>query len=136
MRVGGQLAIVDTPRDSPTETRQENIIGGPIAGKIALMFDDMISTGGSICGAAVKVHSAGAKEIYVAATHGVLCGDAVKKLGEAPITAVAVTDTIPLPPEKITSKIKILSVAPMLAEAIKRIHHDQSISMMFEKGEE
>jgi ribose-phosphate pyrophosphokinase len=137
-RLGGQLAIVDKRRDSPTETRQENIIGGPIAGKVALMFDDMISTGGSICGAAMKVHAEGAKDIYVAATHGVLCGDAVKKLNEAPITAVVITDTIPLPPEKQAQcpKIIVRSVAPMLAEAIKRIHHDQSISMMFEKTEE
>ncbi|MCE9526464.1 MAG: ribose-phosphate pyrophosphokinase [Planctomycetales bacterium] len=137
-RLGGQLAIVDKRRDSPTETRQENIIGGPIRGKIALMFDDMISTGGSICGAAMKVHAEGAKEIYVAATHGVLCGDAVKKLNEAPITTVVITDTIQLPPEKQAQcpKIAVRTVAPMLAEAIKRIHHDQSISMMFEKTEE
>ena len=100
------------------------------------MFDDMISTAGSICGAAEKVHSAGAKQIYVAATHGVLCGKAVERLEASPITALAVTDTIPISAEKMSPKIKVLSVAPLLAEAIKRIHHDQSISMMFDKTEE
>ena len=67
---------------------------------------------------------------------GGLCGDEGKKLSEAPITAFVITDTIPLPPEKQFPKIKVRTVAPMLAEAIKRIHHDQSISMMFEKTEE
>lgn len=135
-RLGGKLAIVDKRRDNANETRQENIIGGPLTGMVALMFDDMISTGGSIAGAAAKIHSAGAKEIYVAATHGVLCGPALDRLNAAPITGIAVTDTIPIPPEKMIPKITVLSVAPLLAEAIKRIHHDQSVSSMFDKGEE
>jgi hypothetical protein len=88
------------------------------------MFDDMITTAGSISGAAVKVQAAGAKEIYVAATHGVFCGPALERLAAAPITQIAVTDTIPPPPDKLIPKIKVLTVAPLLAEAIKRIHHD------------
>ena len=135
-RLGGSLAIVDKRRDNPNETRQEHIIGGPIDGKVAFMFDDMITTGGSISGAAAKVQAAGAKEIYVAATHGVFCGPAFEKLAAAPITQIAVTDTIPHPPEKLIPKIKVLTVAPLLAEAIKRIHHDQSISILFERTEE
>ena len=73
-RLGGNLAIVDKRRASAMETTQQNLIGGPIEGKVALMFDDMISTAGSICGAAELVAAAGASEIHVAATHGVLCG--------------------------------------------------------------
>jgi ribose-phosphate pyrophosphokinase len=96
----------------------------------------MISTAGSICGAAEKVHASGAREIYVAATHGLLCGPAIEKLKKAPITQLAITDTIPVPQEKMLPKIKVLSVAPLLAEAIKRIHHDQSISILFDKTEE
>ncbi len=130
-RLGGILAIVDKRRNNAYETKQENIIGGPIAGRVALMFDDMISTAGSICGAARLVHEAGAREIHVAATHGVLCGPAVKNIREAPITSLVITDSIPLGPQHQLAKIKILSVAPLLAEAIKRIHHDQSISAMF-----
>ncbi len=135
-KLGGKLAIVDKRRDNATETRQEHIIGGPIEGKVAFMFDDMISTAGTICGAAEKVHASGAKEIFVAATHGLLVGPAIEKLKKAPITQIAVTDTIPLPQEKMLPNLKILSVAPLLAEAIKRIHHDQSISILFDKSEE
>ena len=134
-RLGGRLAIVDKRRASATETKQENIIGGPVEGKVALMFDDMISTAGSIKGAAELVHEAGAREIHVAATHGVFCGPAVKRLKEAPVTSVIITDSIPWSPEQLAPKIKVLSVAPLLAEAIKRIHHDQSISAMFGDSE-
>ena len=134
-RLGGKLAIVDKRRASALETKQENIIGGPVKGRAALLFDDMISTAGSICGAAKLVHHEGAREIHVACTHAVLCGQAVKRLQEAPIKTVVVTDSIPLQPDQVISKIEVLTVAPLLAEAIKRIHHDQSISAIFGNGE-
>jgi len=130
-RLGGRLAIVDKRRSSADKTKQENLIGGPIEGKVALMFDDMISTAGSICGAAELVQEAGAKEIYVAATHGVLCGAATERLSKAPIVGVIITDTIPITPEQSLPSLEILSVAPILGEAIKRIHHDESISEIF-----
>lgn len=130
-RLGGKLAIVDKRRASALETTQENLIGGPIEGRVALMFDDMISTAGSICGAAELVKAAGASEIHVAATHGVFCGPALERLENSPITSVVVTDTIPLGEASKVSKIKQLTVAPLLAEAIKRVHHDQSISDIF-----
>ena len=95
------------------------------------MFDDMISTAGSICGAAQLVHKAGAKEIHLAATHGVLCEDAIENLRKAPINSLVITDTIPLPPEKRLETIQVLTVAPLLAEAIRRIHSNKSISQMF-----
>ncbi|MCA9176900.1 MAG: ribose-phosphate pyrophosphokinase [Planctomycetales bacterium] len=132
-RIGGKLAIVDKRRSSATQTAQENIIGGPVEGRVALVFDDMISTAGSICGAAQKVHDAGAREIHVAATHAVFCGDAIKRLHDAPISSVVVTDSIPLDNVDLP-KLKVLSVAPLLAEAIRRIHHNQSISQMFRNG--
>lgn len=135
-RLGGRLAIVDKRRDNALETTQKNIIGGPVEGKVCLMFDDMISTAGSICGAAKLVNEFGAKEIHLAATHGILCGDAVKNLSEAPIKSLCLTNTIPIPPEKKLNTIQIVSVAPLLAEAIRRIHHDQSISAMFRGGED
>ena len=130
-RLGGKLAIVDKRRASALVTTQENLIGGPIDGRVALMFDDMISTAGSICGAAELVKNAGAREIHVAATHGVFCGPALERLENSPITSVIVTDTIPLGEAAKVSKIKQLTVAPLLAEAIKRVHHDQSISDIF-----
>jgi len=134
-RLGGKLAIVDKRRASALKTTQENLIGGPIDGRVALMFDDMISTAGSICGAAELVKRAGASEIHVAATHGVFCGPALERLKESPITSVIVTDTIPLGAAAHISKIKQLTVAPLLAEAIKRVHHDQSISDIFADNE-
>jgi len=134
-RLGGRLAIVDKRRATAMKTSQENLIGGPVVGRVCLMFDDMISTAGSICGASRLVHEAGAREIHVAATHGVFCGPAIENLERAPITSLLVTDSIPLAPSQRISKIKVITVAPLLAEAIKRIHHDQSISALFgERG--
>lgn len=133
-RLGGKLAIVDKRRATALKTKQENIIGGPVAGRVALMFDDMISTAGSICGAARLVHDAGAREIHVAATHGVLCGPAIQNIQSAPITSLVITNSIPLRPDQAIPQIEILTVAPLLAEAIKRIHHDQSVSAMFGSG--
>ena len=100
------------------------------------MFDDMISTASSICGAAKLVHAAGAKEIYLAATHGVLCGPAIENLRNAPVDGICITNTIPLAPEKKFDRIHVLSVAPLLAEAIRRIHRDMSISEIFRAPEE
>lgn len=131
--LGGVLAIIDKRRDNPTATRQENIIGGPIEGRVALMFDDLISTAGSICGAAKLVREAGARDIYVAASHGIFCGNAIERIQASPISSVVVTDTIPLRQHQLGDKIKVLSVAPLLAEAIKRIHQNQSISAMFKE---
>jgi ribose-phosphate pyrophosphokinase len=130
-RLGGTLAIIDKRRSSATETKQENLIGGPVEGRVAVMFDDLISTAGSICGAARLVRAAGARAVHVAATHGVFCGNAIKNIQQAPIDEVVVTDSIPLAQERLIPKIRVLSVAPLLAEGLKRIHHDQSISAMF-----
>lgn len=130
-RLGGTVAIVDKRRSSAEDTKQENIIGGPIKGKIALIFDDMISTAGSIVGAAELCQEAGAREIYVATTHALLAGSAVERLDSAPITAMICTDTIPLKPERVLPKFTILSVAPLLGETIKRIHRNESVSFLF-----
>jgi ribose-phosphate pyrophosphokinase len=131
-RLGGQLAIIDKRRLSADTVSQETIIGGPIEGKVALMFDDMISTAGSICGAADLVKRKGAAQIHVAATHGVLAGPAIERLRNAPLDSIVVTDSIPVPPEKMLPNMHVLSVAPMLGEAIKRIHHHESISSIFQ----
>jgi ribose-phosphate pyrophosphokinase len=103
-RLGGRLAIVDKRRENALVTKQTNIIGGPVENKICLMFDDMISTAGSICGAAQLVHEAGAKEIHIACTHGVLCGDAIEKLRNCPVDSVGITNTLPLPKKRSSTK--------------------------------
>ncbi|HTU26649.1 MAG TPA: ribose-phosphate pyrophosphokinase [Pirellulales bacterium] len=130
-KLGGELAIVDKRRASAEITRQENIIGAPVKGKIAIMFDDMISTAGSVCGAAKVLHERGAREIFVGATHGVLCGPAIERLKASPIREVIISDSIPLRPEQALPKIRVLSVAPLLGEAIKRIHRNESVSRLF-----
>jgi ribose-phosphate pyrophosphokinase len=131
-RLGGALTIIDKRRISGTETRSANLIGSPLAGKTAVIFDDMISTGSSVVGAARVAREHGVRELYACATHGVLCGPAIKNLREAPIKQVVITDSIPLPPEKQLPNIKVLSVAPLLADAIKRIHYNESVSRLFE----
>ena len=131
-RLGGELAIIDKRRTGAETTTQENIIGGSLEGKIALMFDDMISTAGSICGAAELVKKHGAREIHVAATHGIFAGKAIERLDKAPIDSIVVTDSVPLAPEKHLPKIEVLSLAGVLGEAIKRIHQHESISAIFE----
>lgn len=130
-RLGVPLAIVDKRRTSADVTRQENVMGAPVKGKVAFMFDDMISTASSICGAAKAIHLAGAREIHVAATHGLFVGPALERLEEAPISTIAVTDTIPLRPKAVLPKIKVLTVAALLGQAIKRIHRNESVSGLF-----
>jgi ribose-phosphate pyrophosphokinase len=131
-KLGGAIAIVDKRRSSATETKQANLIGASLEGKVAVIFDDMISTAGTVVGAAHVARANGAREIYVCATHPVLCGPAVQNLREAPLTQIVVTDTIPIPPQKQLPNVKVLSVAPLLADAIKRIHFNESVSKLFE----
>jgi ribose-phosphate pyrophosphokinase len=131
-RLGGAIAIVDKRRSSATETQAANIIGASLEGRTAVIFDDMISTAGSVVNAASVAHKAGARELYASATHAILCGPAIQRLREAPIKQIVVTDTIPLPAEKQLPNIKVLSVAPLLADAIKRIHFNESVSKLFD----
>jgi len=130
-RLGGHLAIIDKRRSSAEKTKQANVIGESVEGRVALIFDDMISTAGSICGAAEVMKQHGATKIYLAATHGLLVGRAMEHLQKAPIDGLILTDTIPLSPEKQLPNFTILSVAPLLGEAIKRIHRNESVSRLF-----
>jgi ribose-phosphate pyrophosphokinase len=131
-RLGGTLAIVDKRRYSATETDQANLIGGPINGKTALIFDDMISTAGSIVGAVNVAKEHGARQIFIGTTHAVLCGPAAGRLREAPIEELVVTNSLPLKPEQTLPNMRVVSVAPMLGEAIRRIHRNESISGLFD----
>src|SRR6476660_2176611 len=130
-RIGGTVAIIDKRRTSPDKTVQANILGGEVKGKVALMFDDMISTAGSITGAARVLHEQGVKEIHVGATHPVLCGPAVERLKAANLASLVVTDSIPLREDQILPQTRVLSVAQLLGEAIKRIPRNESVSRLF-----
>jgi ribose-phosphate pyrophosphokinase len=131
-KLGGAIAVVDKRRSSATETKQANLIGSSLEGKVAVIFDDMISTAGSVVGAAHVARCNGAREVYACATHAVLCGPAIERLRDAPLKQIVVTDSIPLPQQKRLPNIKMLSVDTLLADAIKRIHFNESVSELFE----
>jgi len=130
-RLHSPLAIIAKRRLEANEVAVMEVIG-EVEQETAIMMDDMIDTGGSMVMAAEALVKRGVKEIYVCATHPVLSPGAAQRLEAAPIKEVIVTDTIPLPPENRTPKIKVLSVALLLAEAIRRVHSDTSVSALFE----
>jgi ribose-phosphate pyrophosphokinase len=125
------LAIVDKRRSGPNEVEAMNLIG-EVKNRTVLVTDDMISTGGSLVEAVNALVKFGAKEIYASCTHAILSGNAVQNLQKSALKEIVVTDTIPLPPEKRIGKITVLPVAPLLGEAIMRIHNEQSISSLFD----
>jgi ribose-phosphate pyrophosphokinase len=132
--LGGDLAIVHKRRLSGDRVEAGELIG-QVEDRNVLMCDDIIATAGTICSAAELVKERGAKKVYVGATHGVFVGKALERLEVAPIDEVVATDTIPLNEEaKKVKKIKVLSAAAMLGEAIKRIHRDESVSSLFAQG--
>jgi ribose-phosphate pyrophosphokinase len=134
-RLGGQIAVVDKRRVNAEDTKAEHLIGASVEGKTVVIFDDMISTGSSMAGAirVAKLH--GAKRIFVCATHGLLVGKAIEHLKDPTIETIAFTDSIPLSKDKAEKlpNVKVISVAPLLANAIRRIHEDQSISDLFKE---
>jgi ribose-phosphate pyrophosphokinase len=131
--LGAELAIIHKRRVSGHEVVCEEIIGN-VKGRNIVMCDDMISTGGTISGAAALVKSRGAKKIFVGATHGVFCSSALDKLQQGGLDEVIVTDTIPMSDEaKRQDNITVLSVAKLLGEAIRRIHENRSLSQMIEE---
>ncbi len=129
--VGGKIAVVDKRRTSATEVKHHHLIGASVEGKTVVLFDDMISTAGTIAGGVNVAKEAGAKAVFVCATHGVLVGEAIPKLKASAVDQIAVTDSIPLPPEKQLPNMKVISVATLIANAIQRIHGNESISALF-----
>ncbi|MGE5279592.1 MAG: ribose-phosphate diphosphokinase [Deltaproteobacteria bacterium] len=130
-RLGAGLAIVDKRRISPERAEVMNIMG-EVEGRDAVLVDDLIATGGSLLEAAQALKKNGVKKIYAAVVHGVLSGNAVQSIERSILEELIVTNTIPLSEEKKSKKIRVLSVAPLLAEAIKRIHKEESISCLFD----
>lgn len=125
------MAVIDKRRTAPNVAEVMHLIGD-VKDKIAIILDDMIDTAGTLTQAAGALKQNGAAAIYAAATHGVLSGPAIDRLNGSVIEEVLLTDTIPLGVKsERTSKIKVLSVAPLLAEAIRRIHEDESVSSLF-----
>jgi ribose-phosphate pyrophosphokinase len=130
-RLNATLAIIDKRREKANVSEVMHIIGD-VKGKDAILVDDMIDTAGTLTSAAKALMEAGARTVSACASHAVLSGPAIQRITDSPLSEVVVTDTIPLRPEaKACPKIKQLSVARLLGEAIKRIHHGDSISSLF-----
>lgn len=126
------LALIDKRREDNNDKAVATNIIGDIEGKTALIFDDEVSTAGTLVEAANILKEHGAKEIYAGAAHGVLVGPAIERIKNSPIKELVVTNTIPIEPEKMIDKIKVVSIAPLFAEAIKRLNESQPLGDLFE----
>ena len=130
-RLDANLAIIDKRRARPNEVAEMQIIG-EVDGRVAVIIDDMVDTAGTLSAAAEAVRGAGAPLVLACATHPVLSGPAIPRLAHSSIDELIVTDTIPLRPEATKlAKLRVLSVAPLLGEGIRRTHEEASISSLF-----
>jgi ribose-phosphate pyrophosphokinase len=130
-RLNASLAIIDKRRERANESEVMNLIG-EVKGKDCIIIDDIIDTAGTLCGAALALAEKGARRVVACASHGVLSGPAVERIAASPLTEVVVTDTIALSdPAKACGKIRQVSIARLLGEAIKRIHSSDSVSSLF-----
>lgn len=130
-RIDASIAIIDKRRTGPNEAKALHLVG-EVEGKTAIIVDDMIDTAGTLTQAVDSLLRNGAKKVFAVVTHPVLSGSAVSRLIESPVEKVCVTDTIPLnSAAKASGKFEVVSMAPVVAEAIKRIHHYDSISALF-----
>lgn len=130
-RIEAPLAIIDKRRDRPNQATATHVIGD-VAGKIAVLVDDIIDTAGTICAGAEVLLREGAREVYACATHGVLSGPALERLNNSVFTKVVITDTIPSGDRlDVCSKLQVVSVASLLAKSIHNIHTGSSVSVLF-----
>jgi len=130
-RLNAGLAIIDKRRLRPNEVAEMRVVG-EVEGKHAVVVDDIVDTAGTLAAAASALREAGAKSVLACCTHPVLSGPAISRIHDSELTSLIVTDTIRLQPEgRACAKIKVLSIAPLLAEAIRRTHDEESISSLF-----
>lgn len=125
------IALVDKRRDANNDKAISTTIIGDVKDKNAIIFDDEISTGGTLMETVNILAKSGAKNIYAAATHGILVGEAIERIEKSPIKELVVTNTVPVPEEKRIDKLTVLSIAPTFAEAIKRIHEERPLGDIF-----
>ncbi|HSC87734.1 MAG TPA: ribose-phosphate pyrophosphokinase [Polyangiaceae bacterium] len=130
-RLGAQLAIIDKRRERANVSEVMHLIGD-VQGRDCIIVDDMIDTAGTLCNAARAVMDKGAKSVVAVATHGILSGPAVQRISESPLSKVVVSNSIaPSPEAAACDKIQFISIAKLLAEAIRRIHNSDSVSSLF-----
>jgi ribose-phosphate pyrophosphokinase len=133
-RMDAPLAIMEKRRIGNDDQTETLTVIGEVKGKVALLVDEEIDTASSLVGVVDALMERGAKEVYACATHAVLSGPAVERIASCRVREVVVTDSVPVPPNKRIDKITILPIAPLLGEAIRRIHTGQSVGAMFEQG--
>lgn len=130
-RLNSGLAIIDKRRDKPNECEAMHVIGD-VRGKTAILMDDMVDTAGTLCAGAKTLMENGAKEVHACCSHPVLSGPAIERIRNSAMKSLVVTNSIPLRGEALTcDKIKVLSVSDLLADAINRIHNEDSVSSLF-----
>jgi ribose-phosphate pyrophosphokinase len=132
-QLGGELAIIHKRRDPrvPNEARVQEVVG-EVEGRTCIIVDDMIDTGGTIVKAAEALFDSGAADVIVAATHGIFSGPAVDRLKNSRVSEVVCTNTLPIPPEKRFDKLTVLSIAPLIARAIREVFDDGSVTSLFD----
>jgi ribose-phosphate pyrophosphokinase len=130
-RLDASLAIIDKRRPRPNVAEVLNVVG-EVEGRDCILADDMIDTAGTISEAAVALRDLGARNVYACATHALLSGPACDRLEEAPVTEIAVTDTVAIPPDRRFSQLCVLSVGELLSKAVRFIHAEQSVSSLFD----
>ncbi len=128
-RLGCGIAIIYKRRPEPNRAKILDVVGS-IEGKDALIIDDIIDTAGTLVSASEMLMTRGARRVIACVTHGVLSGPAIERLTNSPLEQVIITDTIPTE-SKSFSKLRVVSIAPLIAEAIKRIHEEESVSSLF-----
>ncbi len=127
------IAMIDKRREGNDDRAIASTVIGDVKDKTAVVFDDEVDTAGSMIETANVLKEFGAKEIYAGCTHGVLSGPAIERIKNSPFKELVITNTIPLPPEKQIDQIKVLSIAPLFAEAIKRLYEHKPMGDLFEK---
>ena len=129
---GADLAFIYKRRPKgTTNVAEAKEVMGDVDGRLCILTDDMIDSGGTICSAAEVLLARGAKEVWAMATHAVLSGPAVERLSNSVITKVVLTNTLPIPPEKMFDKVEVLSIAPLIADALNAVFDDTSVSEIF-----
>jgi ribose-phosphate pyrophosphokinase len=130
--IGAPLAVIDKRRDKPNQVAEVVHVIGKVYRRTAILVDDMVDTAGTLVTAAQTLLKRGVTSVYACCTHAVLSGPAVQRLAASPFEEVVVADTIPIPPAKRFEKLRIVTVAPLLAQAIDRIHTNSSVSELYD----
>lgn len=129
--LGAPIAIIDKRRDRPNQVKEITHVIGKVYRRTAILVDDIVDTAGTLVAAASALIGRGVEEVYACCSHPILSGPAIDRLAASPIRELVVTNTVPVSVSKRIDKVRIVSIAPMLAEAIARIHEDRSVSTLF-----